>query len=82
MPIVCAVDERQQSIVPSVHSIQSTVFGISFGHILLKEEFSGMTYAACGLVFIGLIVNQWKTKSDLPLPQEGESIFEPQQKVA
>lgn len=63
-------------------SLLIPVFGISFGHILLKEEFSGMTYAACGLVFIGLIVNQWKTKSDLPLPQEGESIFEPQQKVA
>jgi len=43
------------------YSLLIPIFGISFGHILLGEQFTPLTYAACGIVFIGLVVNQWKT---------------------
>ena len=41
------------------YSLLIPIFGISFGHVLLGEQFTPVTYAACGLVFFGLIVNQW-----------------------
>jgi O-acetylserine/cysteine efflux transporter len=41
------------------YSLLIPVFGISFGHILLGEQFSSLTYAACALVFLGLLINQW-----------------------
>lgn len=41
------------------YSLLIPIFGISFGYILLGEQFTPITYAACGLVFFGLIVNQW-----------------------
>jgi O-acetylserine/cysteine efflux transporter len=41
------------------YSLLIPVFGISFGHILLGEQFTSLTYAACSLVFLGLLVNQW-----------------------
>jgi O-acetylserine/cysteine efflux transporter len=41
------------------YSLLIPIFGISFGHLLLGEQFTPVTYAACGLVFFGLIVNQW-----------------------
>jgi O-acetylserine/cysteine efflux transporter len=43
------------------------VFGISFGHLILGEQFSTFTYAACGIVFAGLVVNQWKIAKVKPL---------------
>jgi O-acetylserine/cysteine efflux transporter len=36
------------------------VFGITFGHLFLAEQFNLLTYAACGIVFLGLIINQWR----------------------
>lgn len=49
-------------------SLLIPLFGISFGHILLDEQFLPITYGACGLVFLGLLVNQWHGKKDaLPL---------------
>jgi O-acetylserine/cysteine efflux transporter len=44
-------------------SLLIPVFGISFGHLILAEQFSALTYAACGLVFIGLVINQWRASS-------------------
>lgn len=41
------------------YSLLIPIFGLSFGHILLGENFTPLTYGACGLVFFGLIVNQW-----------------------
>jgi O-acetylserine/cysteine efflux transporter len=34
------------------------VFGISFSHIFLDEQFTMLTYSACGLVFLGLVIYQ------------------------
>lgn len=48
------------------YSLLIPIFGISFGHILLGEQFTPITYAACGLVFLGLLVNQWGTKKTQP----------------
>jgi O-acetylserine/cysteine efflux transporter len=45
--------------VVAPYSLLIPVFGISFGHILLGEQFTTFTYAACGLVFLGLVINQW-----------------------
>lgn len=42
------------------YSLLIPIFGISFGHTLLGEQFTPLIYAACGLVFLGLIVNQWR----------------------
>jgi len=42
-------------------SLLIPVFGISFGHILLEEQYSAITYVACGIVFAGLVINQWRT---------------------
>lgn len=42
-------------------SLLIPVFGISFGHLLLGEQFSTLTYVACGIVFVGLVINQWRT---------------------
>lgn len=47
-------------VVP--YSLLIPIFGISFGHILLGEHFTPITYGACGLVFFGLVVNQWGTQ--------------------
>lgn len=44
------------------YSLLIPIFGISFGHILLNEQFTPLIYGACGLVFLGLIINQWGTK--------------------
>jgi len=44
-------------VVP--YALLIPIFGISFGHILLGEQFTPITYGACGLVFFGLVVNQW-----------------------
>lgn len=41
------------------YSLLIPIFGISFGHILLGEQFTPITYGACGLVFLGLVINQW-----------------------
>lgn len=38
------------------------IFGISFSHIFLDEQFTPLTYSACSLVFLGLIINQWRIK--------------------
>lgn len=48
------------------YSLLIPVFGISFGHILLDEQFTLITYAACGLVFLGLLINQWGTRKTPP----------------
>jgi O-acetylserine/cysteine efflux transporter len=40
------------------------VFGISFSHIFLDEQFTTLTYSACGLVFLGLITHQWHTRKN------------------
>lgn len=45
------------------YSLLVPVFGISFGHILLGEQFTFITYVACGLIFLGLLVNQWRTRT-------------------
>lgn len=45
------------------YSLLIPIFGISFGHVLLGEHFTPVTYAACGLVFFGLLVNQWRTQT-------------------
>lgn len=54
------------------------VFGITFGHIFLAEQFNFITYAACGVVFLGLVINQWRptTVDILPL-QIANRIFFP-----
>jgi O-acetylserine/cysteine efflux transporter len=36
------------------------VFGITFGQLFLDEQFNALTYAACGIVFLGLLINQWR----------------------
>lgn len=46
-------------------SLLIPVFGISSAWVFLGEELTGMTIAACALVFIGLIINQWHTKTTL-----------------
>lgn len=43
------------------YSLLIPIFGISFGHLLLGEQFTPLTYLACGIVFAGLIINQWST---------------------
>lgn len=52
------------------YSLLIPIFGISFGHILLGEQFTPITYAACALVFLGLAVNQWKIKKARPTLNE------------
>jgi len=47
------------------YSLLIPIFGISFGHILLGEHFTPTTYTACGFVFFGLVVNQWRLQ---PIP--------------
>ena len=44
------------------YSLLVPIFGLTFGHLLLGEQFSLATYGACGLVFLGLVVNQWRTR--------------------
>jgi O-acetylserine/cysteine efflux transporter len=48
------------------YSLLIPIFGISFGHILLAEQYTPITYGACGLVFLGLVVNQWRTNLQKP----------------
>jgi O-acetylserine/cysteine efflux transporter len=43
-------------------SLLIPVFGITFGHLFLAEQFSTLTYAACIIVFVGLVINQWRTE--------------------
>lgn len=45
------------------YSLLIPIFGISFGHVFLDEHFTPITYAACALVFFGLLVNQWRTQT-------------------
>jgi len=49
------------------YSLLIPIFGISFSHTLLSEQFTPIIYAACGLVFLGLIVNQWGMNKFSPL---------------
>jgi O-acetylserine/cysteine efflux transporter len=52
------------------YSLLIPIFGISFGHILLGEQFTPLTYGACGLVFLGLLVNQWGMRKKWPIHTE------------
>lgn len=52
--------------VVAPYSLLIPIFGISFGHVLLNEQFTPLTYGACGLVFLGLVVNQWGTRKTHP----------------
>jgi len=49
------------------YSLLIPVFGISFAHVLLGEYFTPITYTACGLVFLGLLVNQWGMRKTNPV---------------
>lgn len=46
-------------------SLLIPVFGISSAWLVLGEQLTEITIAACCLVFIGLVVNQWHTKATL-----------------
>ena len=52
------------------------IFGISFSHILLNEQFTALTYGACGLVFLGLIINQWQVKNNQWQVKNKDKFFE------
>ncbi len=52
------------------------IFGISFSHILLNEQFTALTYGACGLVFLGLIINQWQVKDNQWQVKNKDKFFE------
>ncbi len=47
-------------------SLLVPVFGISFASLFLGEEFTNMTAGASALIFVGLIVNQWRVKKVEP----------------
>lgn len=46
-------------------SLLIPVFGISSAWLILGEKLTNITVIACGLVFLGLVVNQWHTKATL-----------------
>jgi len=50
------------------YSLLIPIFGITFGHIVLSEKFTLITYGACCLVFFGLIINQWGMRKGQNIP--------------
>jgi O-acetylserine/cysteine efflux transporter len=64
------------------YSLLIPIFGISFGHILLGEQFTPLTYGACGLVFLGLVVNQWRMREAHPISDIAQDVLIPIEKAA
>lgn len=63
------------------YSLLIPIFGLLSAWIVLGEEFSSVTLFACGIIFVGLIVNQWtpefkkKIFSDKSLPKADPEII-------
>ncbi|MBM3632851.1 MAG: EamA family transporter [Alphaproteobacteria bacterium] len=67
-------------VVP--YSLLIPIFGISFGHVLLNEQFTPFAYLSCGLIFVGLIINQWKVRKIIIQSQEIANPPQAKEKVA
>lgn len=64
------------------YSLLIPMFGISFGHFLLGEQFTFSIYASCGLVFFGLLVNQWGARKTHLVPYSASNAGAPLEKAA
>lgn len=44
------------------YSLLIPVFGLTFSHLILGKQLTPLIYSACGLIFLGLAINQWRFK--------------------